>query len=237
MSWVAVAVGGGALVGAYMQSQSAQNAADTQASAARGATAAQLSMYNQTRTDQAPMREAGNRALSQMENPEFQRNFSMTDFQADPGYAFRIAEGQKAIARASAAKGLFSSGTLKSLSRYNQDMGSQEYQNAYGRFTNDQTNRFNRLASIAGTGQTASNQVAAAGQNTANQIGQNMTGAGNAQAAGQIGSSNAYANAIGSGTNSWMQYQMMNRLMPQQTTAIPTANGAGGSYGSFSNIA
>lgn len=218
-----------------MQGNAAQNAAETQAAAARDATNTQWAMYQQQRADQEPWRQAGTRALGQMENPSFQRNFSMSDFQADPGYQFRMQEGQKAIARASAAKGLFSSGTLKSLTDFNQNSASQEYQNAYSRFNNDQTNRFNRLASIAGVGQTANNAVTAAGQNTANQIGQNIQSAGNAAAAGQIGTANAYANAIGTGVNNWQQYQLLSRLSQPQLPSM-TPNSAGTGYSSFSNV-
>lgn len=218
MSWVAVAIGTGTVVGGIIGANAAQGAADTQASAARRASDIELQMFNQTRADQQPWREAGGRALAQMENPDFQRDFGMSDFQADPGYAFRMQEGQKALERSAAAKGgLMSGGTLKAISRYGQDVASGEYQNAYNRFNNDRTNRFNRLSSLAGIGQTANSQVGAAGQNYANQVGQNITGAANAQAAGQVGQANAINNGIAQGTNTWMQYQFLNRMKPPAT--------------------
>lgn len=223
MSGIAVAVGGGAaLLGGYLQGQAAQGAADTQAGAARYAADVQQNIYNQQRSDQAPWRAAGATALQQMQDPSFQQTFNMSNFTADPGYQFRMDEGQKALERSAAAKGgLQSGGTLKALTRYSQGVASDEYNNAYNRFNNDQTNRFNRLASLSGNGQTANSQLGAAGQNYANQVGQAATGAANAQAAGQIGQANAMSNALSQGTNTWMGYQMMNRLMPQ--TNSPSA--------------
>lgn len=52
----------------------------------------------------------------------------------DPGYQFRLTEGQKAL-ESSAAKrgGLLSGGTGKALQRYGQDLASQEYEKAYSR--------------------------------------------------------------------------------------------------------
>jgi hypothetical protein len=71
----------------------------------------------------------------------------------DPGYAFRLAEGQKAIDRSAAAKGGLQSGAaLKAAAEYGQSMGSQEYGNAYNRFmatkasqSQEYGNAFNRF--------------------------------------------------------------------------------------------
>ena len=64
--------------------------------------------------------------------------FTAENFQADPGYAFRLSEGLKALERSAAARGgLLSGGTGKALTRFGQEMGSQEFQNAYGRAFNE----------------------------------------------------------------------------------------------------
>ncbi len=216
MSWVAVAVGVGAVGGAYLGSEGSKRAARTQAGAADRASEVQRYMFDQQREDAEPWREAGAGALSDLNNSDFKRDFTMDDFQTDPGYAFRMSEGQKAIERSAAARGGLNSGaTMKSLTRFGQDTASSEYGNAYNRFNSDRDRRFNRLSSIAGLGQTANTQVGQAGQNYANNVGQNMMGAGNAIAAGQVGQANAWSNAIGQGTNTWMNYQMMNRLAPK----------------------
>jgi hypothetical protein len=119
------------------------------------------------------------------------------DYQTDPGYEFRLAEGQKALDRQAAARGgLISGGALKAASRYGQEMGSQEFQNAYQRaMAQEATNYnraltgyntdvaradtgYNRLAAMAGVGQTATDKMGAAGQSMVAGIGsagQNMT--------------------------------------------------------------
>lgn len=62
-------------------------------------------------------------------------DFTMEKFQQDPGYAFRMSEGMKALERTAAARGgLISGGAMKAASRYGQDMASQEYQNAFNRY-------------------------------------------------------------------------------------------------------
>lgn len=207
MSWIAVAIGGSAIIGAVTSSNASRSAAAAQSDAANAANATQLQMFNTQREDAAPWRAAGGRALAGLENSDFQRDFTMADFTADPGYQFRMNEGLKAIQNAASARGRLSSGgTLKSLLGYGQEMASQEYQNAYNRFNADRDRRFNRLGSIAGIGQTANSQVAAAGQNYANQFSQNTMGAGNASAAASIAHGNSINNMIGQGAQAAAMY-------------------------------
>jgi hypothetical protein len=142
---------------------------------------------------------------------DFDRNFTMADYQADPGYQFRLNQGSQALERSAAARGGLNSGALgKALTQYGQEMGSQEYGNAYNRWNNDIGNRFNRLSTLAGMGQSATGQVGAYGTNAANSIGNNLTDIGNAQASGQIGSANAWANGINGALNAWNQWNAMN---------------------------
>ena len=90
----------------------------------------------------------------------------MDDYQQDPGYQFRLSEGENGINRAATASGSrYSGATLKALSRFNSNQASQEYGNAYNRYQTDQGNQFNRLSSLAGTGQTSVAQAGQAGQN------------------------------------------------------------------------
>lgn len=165
----------------------AKQGMQAQQNAARDANATQLYMYEQNRADTQPYREIGAMALDRFKGgglDEMTRGFTMADFQKDPGYQFRMQEGQKALESSAAARGGLNSGaTLKALSRYNQDFASNELNNAYNRYNTDRTTRFNMLSGLAGTGQTSVGQVGAAGQNYANAYGQNVTGAANAQAA------------------------------------------------------
>lgn len=131
-----------------------------------------------------PYYQAGTSALSQMQNPNFQKSFSMDDFQQDPGYQFQMQQGQQAIQRASAAKGLnMSGGTLKDLQSYSQGLANQDYQQAYQNYNTNQTNQFGRLSTIAGMGQNATNNLDAASMNYGNQVAGTQMGLGNAAAA------------------------------------------------------
>jgi hypothetical protein len=218
MSGVALGITAGGLVGGYLTSQAAGKAAGQQADAANAANQMSWAQYQQNRTDQAPWRDAGVAALGNLNTNmgDYTRDFGMKDFQADPGYAFRMSEGQKAIERSAAARGGLNSGaTMKALDRFSQGTASDEYNNAYNRFNSDRDRRFNRLASIAGLGQTATSQVGANGMATAGQMGQNMMGAANAQSAATMAGANAYTGALQNGANTWMQYSMMNRLFPK----------------------
>lgn len=218
MSAVAVAVGAGAVATIYagqQASSAAKKGAAAQAGAAKDANAVQLEMFNQQRSDQQAWKTTGEQALGSLRNEvlgDDSRSFTMADFQKDPGYDFRMAEGQKALERSAAARGnQFSGGQMKAVANYGQSAASAEYQNAYNRFNSDQSQRFNQLSSLAGLGQTANGQIAAAGQNYANNTSNNMMGAANAQAAGYMGSANAQSQMVGNLTNlgtTWMGYQM-----------------------------
>lgn len=114
-------------------------------------------------------------------------SFSADKFEADPGYQFRLDEGQKAIERAAAARGqYYDPSTVKAMSEYNANMADQTYGDAYNRYNNDQTSIFNRLAAVSGIGQTANNSLNQTGQNYANQAGNIY---------GQMGSAQVEANA------------------------------------------
>lgn len=170
---------------------SADRALNAQRAAAGDANATQKYIFDQQREDAQPWREAGVRAIAGMEGSDYKRDFTMKDFQADPGYAFRMAEGAKAIERSASARGGLNSGaTMKALTRFGQDTASAEYSNAYNRFNADRDRRFNRLASLSGSGQTANSGVAQASQNYANQYGSNVTGVANAEAGKAMGQAN-----------------------------------------------
>lgn len=224
----AIAGGIGSIGSAVIGSAAAGSAADQQAAAAREANKMQWDMYQQTRKDNEPWRQAGQKALGDLGNADYMRDFTQADFQQDPGYAFRMAEGQKALERSAAARGgLQSGGTLKAISRYGQDFASNEYQNAYNRFNADRDRRFNRLSSIAGVGQTANSQVANAGMNYANQAGANSMGAANAAGAAGIAQANAWGNSLGNIGKTWMDMHYINRAFPQQeTSSLREASGS-----------
>jgi hypothetical protein len=194
------------------------------------------------------------------------KNFGASDFQADPGYAFRLSEGMKALDRTAASRGgLLSGATLRGAQRYGSDLASQEYQNAFNRYQANraaqaqeygnaynrfQTERINTLAplqSLAGVGQSASQQAAqaaqaygAGGANTLGALGAgqtgalgtfgaaqagNIIGAGNARASGYVGGSNAISGGVGQGLNFYQNQNLINQL-----AANRNLGGGGGGY-------
>jgi hypothetical protein len=208
---MAAAIGGSALLGA----SSSSKAAKAQASAANRAAELQQQQYDQTREDLAPYREAGYNALNKLIPLSDYTKFGMDQFQADPGYAFRLSEGQKALDRQAAARGgLISGGALKAAQRYGQEMGSQEYQNAFNRYQTERSAQLNPLQSLAGVGQTATNQVNAAGQNYATNAGNALGAAAQANASGYMGMANAAAGGLGQYMN-YGQQQQQNSLLQQ----------------------
>jgi hypothetical protein len=250
MTWVAVAIGGSSLVGGYIASKGQQQAADTQANAAResGAIskdvadrqlALQTRQYEEGVERQKPFLTAGTNALARMQAGEFAQpgafSFGANDFQADPGYAFRLSEGTKALERSAAARGgLISGPALKAASRFSGNLASEEYGNAYNRaLTGYNANvarsdtGYNRLAGMAGVGQTTGQQLNTAGANYAsmgsNTLGNYGTAAGNAvmgagaaTAAGEMGSANTLASALNTGVSSYLNQSNFNDWLRRQ---------------------
>lgn len=177
-------------------------------------------------------------------------------FETSPGYQFRMDEGLKATTNnQNAASGSYSGATLKALARFGQDTASQEYgnwmnqsnadrnfaagqgQDAFNRFTGNQDRTYNRLAGIAGSGQTATNNVNSAGAAYAQNAGNTLQGIGNAQAAGTVGSANAYTNAAQQGFNNYQQNSLMNMFQNRNNNSLyPSPNGNASSNSNDSNV-
>lgn len=165
---------------------------------------------------------------------KYARDFGMQDYQADPGYAFRLAEGQKAIERSAAARGGLQSGSaLKAAARFGQDLGSQEYQNAFNRYQVNRANQLNPLQSLMGAGQSAANTLtSAAGQQGQNQA-SNIYNAGQARASGYVGSANALSGAlqgIGQMATQYPLYQAQTNYMNSLAGAGKVGGGGGGAF-------
>jgi len=151
--------------------------------------------------------------------------FGMDQFQADPGYGFRMSEGMKGLERSAAARGgLLSGATLKGIQRYGQDLASQEYTNAFNRYQTERNARLNPLQSLAGVGQTATNQLGAAGQNYATGAGEALGAGAQARASGYMGMANAAAGGIGQYMN-YGQQQQQNSLLQQALNRSSTYGG------------
>lgn len=191
----------------------------------------QLGLLEQQRTDYAPYREAGYGALSQLTGGlapggEFSRRFGMSDFQEDPGYQFRQQQGEQAINRSAGAAGSrYSGATLKALQRFNSDLSSQEYGNAYNRYQTDVGSRYNRLAGLAGVGQTATGSTSQAGQSAYGSIG----------SAGQ----NAYGTIASAGQNraTGASTAISDAAAARASGYVGAANALTGSIGKLANLA
>lgn len=233
------------------QTSAANHSADLQAQASKDALDFQKQQYATSQQQQAPFLAAGQNAVGQLYagtqpggslvtpySGSFTAPTGLTE-QNDPGFQARLALGTDAIQRSAAAKGgVVTGGTAKALDQFGQDYASNEYGNVYNRaltdyqtkynaYNNDQTNQFNRLASLAGTGQTTATNLANQGQNSANAvssnllntaqgIGQTYTNAGNATASGYINSANAINGGIGGTANNLSNYVLLSNLNKQQ---------------------
>ena len=236
----ALAVSAGTnLLGGLLGSNAAQGAANTQAAASNYSANLQKQMFDTQNQQQTGFRAAGQNALSnigalgtgqyqtydQAGNPVgntqtgsgyLQHQFDAQDFanNVDPGYAWRLNQGQQQAQRqANLGGGALSGNALAGLQDYTQGQASQEYQNAFNRYQTQRTNIYNTLASIAGLGQTSLGQTGQMSTQTGANIGNAVANAGAAQAAGQVGSANAYGGALsGIGNN-----VMLSSLLKPQT--------------------
>lgn len=275
----AAIIGGGAILGgaviggiasnmaANEQADAAKQAAQTSANAQNYASDLQYKMWQEQQALQKPWLEAGQRALPKLEAQYNAMPAAFTgqvNLGQDPGYAFRLAEGNRALNQSAAARGgLISGNALKAAERYGQQMGSQEYGNAYQRAldvynagVSREATGYNRLASLAGVGQTAAGNLAGqAGQYGSNVGNIAMTGGAN-QANALLAQGNARASAyggIGSALGQGLQgiYQNRNAFanmfsndlganasLPYQQnyasdTVYPGSNFTGGTYGPY----
>lgn len=178
-------VGAGAsIIGGRSQAKATKDAAKAQTRAQKQALEAQMELAR-------PYVEAGKNAMTQYQNLAPYQSFGMDQFQADPGYQFRMSEGLKALERSASARGLLQSGgTLKDITRFGQDAASQEYQNAFQRYLTEREARMEPYRYLTGVG-----QAAAAGQ--AANVGEGMTALGNIRSAGIMGQANAFTNTLG----------------------------------------
>lgn len=232
---IAAGVGGvgASLYGAHEQSQAAKSAAQLQAEEAQKSLDFQKQVYSENVARQAPWLKAGTGAIDTLSGllskpgeglltpwtDKFQAPDALTE-QNDPGFKARLQLGEESLQNSAAASGgLLTGGTAKGLTNYAQNFASNEYSNVYGRavqqyqqaydiFRNNQTDQYNRLAGVAGTGQVSATNLGAAGQSaatnvgninlmTGQQIGQDIQGGAYQSASGYAGASNAFGGMVG----------------------------------------
>lgn len=181
--WASLAGPAASLAGGIYSASQTGKAADAQLQAAREAQA----MFK-------PWIDAGGWAIGQGANMLGKNGAEAAKnaFTQDPGYQWRLEQGNKAIERNAAARGnLYSGKYLKDMTRFNQGEASQEFGNS-----------FNRLMSVAGMGQTATGSGA-----------DYRTQGANAQAAGIIGRGNAITDGISQGLSMYSNNRLMDQLL------------------------
>ena len=237
--WVA----GAAVAGGYIASEGAKSAAQTQADAANRSAALQASSLDKQLALQEPYRQAGlagqNRLLDLLglsgnngaaDYNKYGGDFTMADYQADPGYQFRLSEGLKQLGHSAASRGgLISGQSMKGLQDYAQNSASNEYSNAFNRYQTNRSNQLQPLGNLMTSGQNAASNQGANVGNYATNVGNAYTAAGNATAAAQLGAANTLANGLGTAASTYLNQQNFNNWLAQNRmpTTIPMQPGGG----------
>ena len=233
MSGIATAIVGAAVIGGVASSSAAGKAAKAQRQAADQAAQLEREQYYDQVNRQEPFRQAGLKTTDELMRQfglggdaasagygNMLRDFTMADYQADPGYAFRMSEGLKGLDRQAAARGgLISGAALKAASDFSGKQASAEYSNAYNRYNQNRSQRYQMLTGQQTAGANATNAQNAASANYANAAGDAYMQAGNARASGYVGQGNAMSQAAGNIGNYFAQQQMLNRLNPYASPA------------------
>ena len=217
---------GGALIGA----NAAQDAANTQAQGQQASLALQKQMFDQQQANQKPYLQAGYSALSDIQNlmPTLNRPFTAADLNSylAPNYQFMLGQGQQATQMGTNAASP-GSNVDRANQIFTQNYAGNAYQNAFNNYQLQNQNIYNRLASLAGIGQTSAGQQTQATTNAMGTMGNTLGNISTAQAAGQIGSANALAGGLSNAGN----YGLLSSLLQPQA-----ASGGGGGGGYFSGI-
>lgn len=210
---------------ASKQANATEAAANASAASSRYATDLQKAMFDKQIELQQPWQQAGTNALAKMQSLEPFKYDPNTMYQ-DPGYAFRMSEGMNALNRSMAAKGLGVSGAnIKGAMKYGQNLGSQEFGNAYSRALDEYNTRYNRLASLAGVGQTAAGNIGSASNTYGTNVG-NLA----------MGNAATQGNALMAGANiRAQQYGTAGRALDQALNTDWSKVGSNLGFGSGSN--
>lgn len=214
MSWVAVAVAGGAVLGGLITSNGQKSAAETQANAQKQAAATQQQMFNTINKQEQPFIKSGvgattalNRLLGLSKgdpgtgesNGYLTQTFNPTQEQLNnyPGYQFALQAGGQAVRNADTpGVGALSGAALKDLTNFNVGTANQYYGQYFNQFQQQQQNIFSRLSGLAGLGQNAATNVGTQGTSLGTGIAQAQAAAGGSLAAGQAGSAATLGNAV-----------------------------------------
>lgn len=181
-----------AIVGAGVVGAGASlGGAAMQAGAANNATSTQYAMYEQMRQDLMPYMNLGNSALPMLQSlmglGPGGMSGALSTLQNYPGYQWAVGQGQQALDRSAASRGLeLSGGQLKDTEAYGQGMADQLFGTYFG-----------QLSGLAGMGENAAAGVGSAGVQTGQGMAATQMQAGNAWAGGLSGASNQIGGILG----------------------------------------
>lgn len=200
---IATAIVGSALIGGAVAARGASKQEKAIREGAKQQTEATLTGQREALAVTQPFRDLGLQQLNQLaalysEGGEYSRMPTVDELQFDPGYQMRFDEGMRALERSAAARGnLLSGPMLRGVTRFGQELKSQEYQNAMARAMAQRGARTNVLSTIGGMGPAIAGQQAniytGTGANLANIAGQAAQGRASAYGAQY----NALGQAIG----------------------------------------
>lgn len=233
MSWVALAIGGSAAVGAGASiysgitgANAAKDASQIQAQSAQQGLAFQKDVFNKGQENLAPYLGLGKSAVGTIGGlygyggggaggkPDY------SAFTNSPDYNFAFTQGRDATQNTLNASGNLRGGAgAAALTNFGQGLASQQY-----------GNYFSRLMGMAGMGQQAAGQGLNFGATMGGQISQQYGNIGQANASGVIGAANAYSGAatgVANAANSYASNSIYSRMM----SGTGTAYGSPGNYG------
>ena len=222
MSAIAAAIATSAVVGAY----SAKKGASAQKQAADQSAEVQREIFQKQTELAEPFRQAGITSQNELmrllgiggdqtaaDYGMLTRGFTPEQMEMDPGYGFRLREGERALERMQAARGnLLSGGAIKAGQRFGQDLASQEYMNAFNRAQAQLGTRLGALGSLYGAGQAATQQVAGQAGQYGENVGNLLMAGGAARASGYAGMGNALNQALGQYLNYQQGQNVLNAL-------------------------
>ena len=201
MSFITAAaiVGGTTLLGSYLASNASKSAANTVANAT---TAGQQQMQGNLQAlspNYTPYMNLGQTGVNQLnaQIPDLTQSFGPQQLQSNlaPNYQFMLNQGLGAQSQAMNVGG-GGSNINTANTKFAEDYASNAYQNAFNNYQTQQSNIFNRLASVAGIGSNAVSGLSNLATGTASNITQLGVGGAQATAAGITGSANAISSGI-----------------------------------------
>ena len=202
------------LVGAGINANAASSSANTIANATKNAQGLIQQNLTNLSPNYTPYMNLGNQGVSSLSSmlPDLTHQFNAQDLQSNlaPNYQFMLNQGLGATQMAANVGGGGSTPTTAA-TQFAENYAGNAYQNAFNNYQTQNTNIYNRLAGIAGIGQTAVTGLSNLATGTATQQANLGVGGAQAQAAGQVGT----ANALSSGINNATQMYSLSNLLNQ----------------------